>query len=68
MATSKTPDTLTAIASLSQATNLPPKTDETKPRPWEAPQLSDMDEQDLVEELAYSQIAECNDLDEIPFS
>ena len=63
MATSKKPDTLTAIASLSQASNLPP----SKPVQSEAPQLADMDEQDLLEELAYSQIAECYDLDEIPF-
>ena len=57
MATSKTPDTLTAIASLSQATNLPPKTDETKPRPWEAPNLaSDRRASDPD-----------GDLDEIPF-
>ena len=61
MATSKTPDTLTAIASLSQASNLlptkPPETDETKPRPWEAPNLaSDRRASDPD-----------GDLDEIPF-
>ena len=49
MTKSSKPDTLTAIASLSQATNLPPKTDKTKPRPWEAPSLVAQSDEDSEE-------------------
>lgn len=53
MANSKTPDTLTAIASLSQASNLPPskppETDGTKPGPWQAPQLVAASDEDFDE-------------------
>ena len=44
MTTSPKPDAISILASLAEASNRPPnkppETDETKPRPWEAPQLA----------------------------
>lgn len=55
MTTSPKPDALSILASLAEASNRPPnrppETDETKPAPWQAPQL----------------VAQSDDLDEIPY-
>lgn len=61
MPTSPKPDALSILASLAKASNRPPgkppETDETKPRPWQSPNLAS-------DRLASDPDG---DLDEIPF-
>jgi hypothetical protein len=63
MPTSPKPDAISILASLAEASNRPPnkppETDETKPRPWQAPPLVAESESEFA--------ARVSDLDVIPW-